>query len=188
MKIKEVLVAQKYFAYDPVKKEVSAYPDAQTRLNAGNGAIPFDNETQLNESPLTLPQLVELHNALAPNAQVGGFGDRAAAVKLTFALAEKTKVGASTDMGNGKKPKAPKAEGESKPKGRAKGTGTFNGHKLRAVPKENPRRPDSNGFKSFQIVLDNPGITYEAFIEKGGQPQNLRKDVSLGRIVTNKPA
>lgn len=181
-------MGQKYFAYDPVAKTVAAYPDAQTRLNAGNGAIPFDNEAQLNESPLTLPQLVELHNALAPNAQVGGFGDRAAAVKLTFALAEKTKVGASTDMGNGKKPAAPKKAKGDKPAGRAPGTGTYNGHKLRAVPKENPRREGSHGHASFQVVLDNPGITYEKFIEKGGKPQNLRKDISMGRIVADKPA
>jgi hypothetical protein len=190
-------MAQKFFAYNPIAKTIAVYPDAQTRSNAGNSGIPFNTESELAASPLTLEQLVDLHNVLAGEGRgVKGFGDRAAAAKLTFDLATKAKIpvpasdaapkteGAAPKASKGKK-KAEGSEGEGASAGRS---GDYAGHKLKSAVDANPRREGSHGAASFQIVLDNPGISYEDFIAKGGRPQNLRKDITLGRIVAVKPA
>lgn len=68
------------------------------------------------------------------------------------------------------KPKTKKAE-------EAKSKGTIH-------PKvtENPRRAGSHGFNSMKIVLKNPGLTYEEYIERGGRPQDLRWDIEKGHL------
>jgi hypothetical protein len=52
--------------------------------------------------------------------------------------------------------------------------------KLYPVAKENPRRADTPGHKSFGIILKNPGISYEDFKKKGGRAQDLRWDIDHG--------
>lgn len=42
---------------------------------------------------------------------------------------------------------------------------------------KNPRRAGTFGHDNLQWIIDNPGITYEQFIAKGGLPINLRHDV-----------
>lgn len=44
----------------------------------------------------------------------------------------------------------------------------------------NPRREGSHGHKSMKIIIDNPGITFEDFIKKGGRAMDLDWDVSKG--------
>lgn len=179
----------KVITYEPTKNLVRAFADIQSAQAEGNGHIPFATAEELSKTSLTLDQITAMHNSLLPEGTAPAtFADRTAAVNAAFPLANKVGTKAATAPTAERKPKAPKAEGEAKPKGRAPGTGTYNGHKLRAVGKENPRREGSHGAASFQIVLDNPGITYEDFIAKGGRPQNLRKDIGANRIVAVKPA
>lgn len=46
----------------------------------------------------------------------------------------------------------------------------------------NPRRPNSHGYRSLQIIIDNPGITTEEFVAKGGRLNDLRWDISYNRV------
>lgn len=46
----------------------------------------------------------------------------------------------------------------------------------------NPRREGTHGYKSHQIILDNPGITTEAFLEAGGRMNDLNWDISHGHV------
>jgi hypothetical protein len=47
---------------------------------------------------------------------------------------------------------------------------------------QNPRRKDSHGYRSLQIIIDNPGITTEEFIAKGGRLNDLRWDIAHGNV------
>lgn len=46
----------------------------------------------------------------------------------------------------------------------------------------NPRRKDSHGFRSLEIIRKQPGLTYEAFVAAGGRPNDLRWDVNHGHV------
>lgn len=52
-----------------------------------------------------------------------------------------------------------------------------------AVHKINPRRENTFGHHSYQIVADNKGISYEDFISKGGRSNDLKWDIEHGNIV-----
>jgi len=58
----------------------------------------------------------------------------------------------------------------------------FVGKSLRAMKSNNPRRKDSHGFRSMQIVIDQPGISYEDYLAAGGRLVDLRWDVLNGNI------
>lgn len=47
---------------------------------------------------------------------------------------------------------------------------------------ENPRRQNSHGHRSLQIIIDNPGITTEEFLAKGGRSNDLRWDLAHGNV------
>lgn len=47
---------------------------------------------------------------------------------------------------------------------------------------ENPRRKNSHGYKSLQLVIDNPGITTEEFVKLGGRLNDLRWDLDHGNV------
>jgi hypothetical protein len=82
------------------------------------------------------------------------------------------------------KAKAPKVAKEKKPrapKGEPRKT-KFAGKTLTAKVDENPRRTGSFGFKSMKIIMDNPGITFEDFLKKGGRAKDLAWDVDAGSV------
>lgn len=47
---------------------------------------------------------------------------------------------------------------------------------------QNPRRQNSHGYRSLQIVIDNPGITTEEYVAKGGRLNDLRWDIAHGNV------
>jgi len=59
----------------------------------------------------------------------------------------------------------------------------FSGKKLfpsRAAKKENPRRANSHGHRSLELIRTKPGITYEDFIAAGGRRMDLAWDLRHG--------
>lgn len=48
---------------------------------------------------------------------------------------------------------------------------------LTAKVAENPRKAGTKGRLSFQIILENPGITFEKFKELGGRSNDLQWDI-----------
>ena len=64
---------------------------------------------------------------------------------------------------------------------------SFMGKPLYSTVGTNPRRKDSIGYKSHQIILKNPGITFEEYVKKGGEPASLRWDMLHGYVTTRKP-
>lgn len=59
----------------------------------------------------------------------------------------------------------------------------YSGCTLHPNVEENPRRAGSHGHNSLQIILDDPGITYEDFRARGGRTNDLRWDINAGRVV-----
>jgi hypothetical protein len=59
----------------------------------------------------------------------------------------------------------------------------FSGKKLfpsRSAKQTNPRRPESYGFRSLEVIRANPGITYEDFLRAGGRRVDLAWDLRHG--------
>lgn len=52
--------------------------------------------------------------------------------------------------------------------------------RLFSTCEENPRRGGSRGHASHEIVMANPGITYEEFREKGGRSNDAHWDIDRG--------
>jgi hypothetical protein len=82
-----------------------------------------------------------------------------------------------------RKAAAPKATKERKPRSNGNGGGEsrgrpspFAGMRLYSTQEENPRRKDSLGYKSHEIVRKNPGIYFEDYILKGGRSKDLTYD------------
>lgn len=48
----------------------------------------------------------------------------------------------------------------------------------------NPRREGSWGQKSLQIILNNPGLTLEEFLIRGGRTNDLRWDIQHGNVIS----
>jgi hypothetical protein len=46
----------------------------------------------------------------------------------------------------------------------------------------NPRREGTHGHKSMAVIIDNPGITVEDFVSKGGRLVDLRWDIDRDRV------
>lgn len=59
---------------------------------------------------------------------------------------------------------------------------TAAGKKLTANINSNERRANSHGYRSLQIILDNPGISTEDFLSKGGRLNDLRWDIARNRV------
>ena len=78
-----------------------------------------------------------------------------------------------------KKPKFNKSLNGEETRGRKS---FFKGRKLTTDLIVNPRRRESHGFNSLDIVIKNKGLTYEDFISKGGRRQDLAWDLAKGRI------
>lgn len=48
----------------------------------------------------------------------------------------------------------------------------------------NPRREGSWGQKSLQIIINNPGLTLEEFLIRGGRTNDLRWDIQHGNVIS----
>jgi hypothetical protein len=58
----------------------------------------------------------------------------------------------------------------------------FAGKKIKCLVSENPRVAGSCGWHSMKVILENPEISYEEFVEKGGRRVDLAWDLKLGRL------
>jgi deoxyribonuclease (pyrimidine dimer) len=82
-----------------------------------------------------------------------------------------------------KAPKAPKAE-STQPKARR--VSAYSGKSLHPAKfaddgsAVNPRREGSHGFNSMQIIISNPGISFEEYISSGGRLNDLAWDIEHG--------
>lgn len=79
---------------------------------------------------------------------------------------------------------AEKAEAE-KPKGKRS---KYSGTNLWYVHETNKRQAGSWGNKGMQIIIDQPGISYEDFVKAGGRTVDLAWDVDRNNVVFSEDA
>lgn len=187
----------KTFAFDFYNKQpqrILAFNSRKEAISHGNGWSFVSNEEELTDTNVTMGQMVELYNALTPESPIKNFRDRPTAIRRMIALAQaKAKLIESSEAQNEKpmerklsetKEKKPKKEKTLNKEGGKKGrASSFEGKivKVAAEMKENPRREGSHGYRSMQILLENPnGIPYEDFISMGGRRQDLAWDIMHG--------
>jgi hypothetical protein len=81
-----------------------------------------------------------------------------------------------------KKPDIP-PEPLPEPKKRESGrSASHKGKRIFSNVMENPRRNGTHGYKSMQIIIDNPGILFEKFIEEGGRSKDLSWDLKHDNV------
>lgn len=102
---------------------------------------------------------------------------------LFFIVPEAKQDGAGetkpTEAGQTPTPKSGQAPASTGKRGRKP---TASNKRLTAVCEGNERRQNSHGYRSLQIVLDNPGITTEDYLLKGGRLNDLRWDIAHGNV------
>ena len=169
--------------------QIRAY-NSRTQANSnGNGATIISDSDDLMNAQVTAAMMVSLYNHYNPDNKVLKFTDRPTAVKRIMSLAEaKAEIiqleKTQPDINKKVEPvskvmeklKAEKADGAAR-------VSKLNGKKLTASTQENPRREGTHGHKSMQLILDNPGITYEKFIELGGRANDLRWDMDHNNVI-----
>jgi hypothetical protein len=83
-------------------------------------------------------------------------------------------------------PRAPKPAAAERVSNGEPRRSKFTGLRLFSSAEENPRRKNSAGFKSHEIVLKNPGIRYEEFLKKGGRAKDFAYDTAHGFLRTER--
>jgi hypothetical protein len=78
---------------------------------------------------------------------------------------------------------APKAAKTASTEGRKGRPSAFAGKHLTAIVETNPRRKDTGGHKSMEIILKNPGILFEDFIKKGGRSGDVAWDIAHEHVI-----
>jgi len=80
---------------------------------------------------------------------------------------------------NSKKPKSERIINGDETRGRKS---IYKGRKITTDLLVNPRREESHGYNSLNIVIKNKGLTYEEYVSKGGRRQDLAWDIEKGRV------
>lgn len=185
--------------------EILKWSDRKTAERAGNNWLLIENEKQLNESSISTGTLAALWNHHNPDTPVKRFADREEGAKQVFAIFERVAIsakklsahegekevakGATAKKGAAKAPakKGTGAKGKGNPANLKVRKSKYTGMKLTAsaeAKKANPRKEGSHGYRSMEIIRNNPGITYEEFIAKGGRGNDLEWDVTKGNVTT----
>lgn len=138
-----------------------------------------------NYSTITSEDMVDLYNSYTDRAKVKRvrrFADRRTGAERLMNLFEQLRnegIIRKLESTPTKKPKANRTLNGDETRGRKS---IFKGKKLTTDLIVNPRRRESHGFNSLDIVIKNKGLTYEDFITKGGRRQDLAWDLEKGRI------
>lgn len=185
---------------------VFKFPDKKTAQSLGNSLLLVENEQELAESSVSTTFLAALWNKHNPAEQVKRWADRNQGAKKIFGMFDKIAIEPKTITGDqenevqtqtaektkgvkapakAKGGKAVKAKAETKANGNSAVSARSKMAGLKLYPagkskKENPRKAGSHGWRSMKIIMDNPGITYEDFIKKGGRSNDLAYDIGKG--------
>ena len=138
-----------------------------------------------NYSTITSEDMVDLYNSYTDSTKVKRvrrFAARRTGAERLMNLFEQLRTKGiirKLDPEPTKKPKSKRSLNGEETRGRKS---FFKGRKLTTDLIVNPRRRESHGFNSLDIVIKNKGLTYEDFISKGGRRQDLAWDLAKGRI------
>lgn len=175
---------------------IRSFPSRANAIMSGNSQQLFSDNEDLERSMLTISQMVAFYNYHNSAQPVKTFRDKKTAALRIFNLAQAKAVPVEVavepqptvkeTMEKLKKEKAPApkakvAEEKSAKRGRKS---EFDGARIypAADVTENPRREGTKGGKGMDIVLANPGITYEDYLAAGARRQDLAWDLNKGFV------
>tara|TARA_R100000656_G_scaffold117522_2_gene90914 strand:+ start:10015 stop:10560 length:546 start_codon:yes stop_codon:yes gene_type:complete len=167
--------------YSKNRSTVIAFPNKTTAMNdASKGIIILNEQDLIDKTMVRLDDMVEIFNNYVPVAsRIKRFSDRAAGARRLMELLSNLVNLRKIEVRKGTTSKVKNMVVESR--GRKS---KFDNKRilLKSEETHNPRRKGSHGFTSYQIILDNPGLTYAKFIELGGRRQDLAHDVIRKRF------
>ena len=167
--------------YKGNKSSVIAYKNKSVAKDDGTQGLIVESVQDLFENHIVRAEdLIEIFNIYSPTT-INRFSDRFTASTRVMKLLDDLACKSLIEVRRGIE--SPQVKNMKKIESRGRKSKFDNKRILLKVEEENnPRRKGSHGFVSYQIILDNPGITYEKFIELGGRRQDLAWDVEMKRF------
>tara|TARA_R110000868_G_scaffold98439_5_gene270909 strand:+ start:4083 stop:4634 length:552 start_codon:yes stop_codon:yes gene_type:complete len=178
----------KTFAFSFGKEpKILALPTKREALNFGNGLVLAQHPVDLEQSKISLLEMLGLYNSVAKSAQpIKSFRDRKTAAEKLMALAEAKAETVNCSAKETKVENSASATVEKQTANRKGRSSSFKGKLISISPslEKNPRREGTNGYKSIEIVINaRNGITYEEFIDQGGRRKDLAWDLAHGFVI-----
>jgi hypothetical protein len=145
----------------------------------------------IDETTASMEELTDWYNEYSGSTQIKKFSNRAVAERMVsktkqamdqFARTASDSTKQQTKKENDDMSKKATKTASKKTTSNGTTSGSLSGMTLHPKTKENPRREGTNGFKSFAIVLKNPGISYNDYIDKGGRNVDARWDEAHGYL------
>ncbi len=141
----------------------------------------------IDETKASMAELTDWYNEYSGSTQIKKFSNRAIAERMVSKTKQAMDQLARTAYGSTNKKDTSDMKTKTTKTAAVKKTAGSNGSSLSGMTihpktKENPRREGTNGFKSFAIVLKNPGISYNDYIDKGGRNVDVRWDEAHGYV------
>jgi CRISPR/Cas system CSM-associated protein Csm5 (group 7 of RAMP superfamily) len=167
--------------YNKNKSIVIAFPNTQAAMqDPSKGLLIIDEKDLVDKTIVRSDDMVDIFNNYAPaESQIKRFSDRATGAKRLMDLLAKLVSTRKIEVRRGNIPVVKNIIVDSR--GRKS---KFNNKRIVSIVDNvtNPRRKGSHGFRSYQMILDNPNIAYEEFLRLGGRRQDLAHDVIMKRF------
>lgn len=167
--------------------KILALPTKREALNFGNGLVLVQHPIDLEQSKISIADMLDLYNYVSKSAQpIKNFRDRKTAAEKLMALAEAKAEIANCSAKETKVENSVSATVEKQTANRKGRSSSFKGRLISISPslEKNPRREGTNGHKSIEIVINaRNGITYEDFIDQGGRRKDLAWDLAHGFVI-----
>jgi len=166
---------------------ISCYDSITQAKDDGKSGILIRNINDIidNYATITGDDMVELYNSYTnrkDTKKVRRFADRRTGAERLMNLFSKLReegIINKSKKPNSKKPKSERIINGDETRGRKS---IYKGRKITTDLLVNPRREESHGRNSLDIVIKNKGITYEEYVSKGGRRQDLAWDIEKGRV------
>jgi len=175
------------FRIDPKAGKVTGYASLEIAMKNGNSPC-YASASDL-ESNMSVAHINKMIVSLTGKADAKPFDDPGKAAKVLWPLLRKKSASGATVKPEEKAVKKPKAPKDPKAPKKPRVTGTTGNRAKIMTPqyKENPSRPGSKSFDAMQMVLDDPGKTFQHYVDKGARINTLNFAIRNNTIKLSDP-
>ncbi len=186
-----------HYSIDIKNFGIKAYDTEATAKVMANGCLIFSNIDEMLDNPnVTLTTFANMFNANSP-AKVKRFADKKTAAKRLFNLVEELDLPVRGDDPIAETADVKKARAVAKARQVLKAKETIRkrnarhelvGKFIRSKGVYNPRKFNTKGYVSHQILIDNQKdhvdqwMSFELFTELGGRLEDARWDIKKGWV------
>jgi hypothetical protein len=168
------------------KVTVTGYADADEAMKNGNSPV-FTSAEDL-EGGMSLAHINQAIHQLSGKPDTKPFEDPTKAAKALWPLLKKKSAAGAAVKPETKDTKKPatKKPTTKKPTGAA-ASGGNRGKIMTPTVKENPYRAGSKSFHAFQMVMDDPGKTFQHYVDKGARVNTLSDAIRNSHVKLTNP-